>query len=167
MSLLEHKIDGFTLAEVIVTLALTSLVITFAYGTLNYVQKLFHSYKDQNRFMQEYTDLKQHLDYEILYSEWIMEQGEDKFKIKRDSSFIDLELLKNVILIRRTDNCDTFHMIPNSIKKEYEPMIDPRMMNRLLRSLILEVEFKGQKFSLNCVKSYDASVKLNLEKMHE
>ncbi|MFO0355668.1 MAG: type II secretion system protein J [Sphingobacteriaceae bacterium] len=163
MSLFTHKLDGFTLAEVIITMALTSMVIMFAYGTLSYVQKLFFSYKDQNRFLQEYTIFKERMDHEILYSEWILEGEENHFKIKRDSSFIDLEFLKNAILLRNNQVCDTFHFEPKLITREYEQMSENSTVKQLVHKMRFEIEFSKQKFSLSFTKHYDASVKLKLE----
>lgn len=160
-----HKLDGFTLAEVIITLALTSMVITFAYGTLSYVQKLFFTYKDQNRFMQEYTNFKVRMDHEALYCDWMMEQGENKFRIKRDSSFIDVEFLKHVILVRKAGNCDTFHLVPGTLKRRYEPMNNPTMTNKLVSALNFDMAFSKQTFSFCFLKNYDASVKLKLDEV--
>jgi len=46
-------LKGFTLVEVLIALILTSITITFSYGTLSYIQKIFNGYKDQNRFINE------------------------------------------------------------------------------------------------------------------
>lgn len=162
MSLFEHKLDGFTLAEVIVTLALTSMALTFAYGTLTYVQKLFYSYKDQNRFMQEYTEFKKRMDHEALFCEYIIEIKESTFQIKRDSLLIDLEILKDVILVKNKKTCDTFHLVTSAIQKKYELMEEQNMANKLVRSLDFEVGFSKQKFNFCFDKNYDATVKLKL-----
>jgi len=160
-----HRVNGFTLAEVIVTLALTSMAITFAYGTLTYVQKLFFSYKDQNRFMQEFTAFKQRMDHEALYSDYMMEQTEDHFAISRDSTHIELELKKDLVLMRKNGICDTFHFIAVHVKKHFELMPNSPLNNKLVKCLSFEVEYSKQKFKFVFSKMYDASVKLKLEKM--
>lgn len=149
----------------IVTLALTSMVIAFAYGALSYVQQLFYSYKDQNRFMQEYTEFKKRMDHEALYADYINEERANCFKIKRDSSMIDLEIKEKVILMKKNEVCDTFHIVANKMKKNYETMKDPAMMNKLLNHLYFETEFSKQKFNFEMFKSYDASIKLKLDKV--
>jgi len=160
----DHTLKGFTLAEVIVTLALTSMVIVFAYGILTYVQKLFYSYKGQNRFIQEYTTFKERMDHEALYSAYITEQSETTFKIKRDSVIIDLEILSNVVLLKNGLVCDTFHFAALQLKKEYEKMPDTYSLNKLIKTLNFDVEFSKQKFSFMFEKDYDASVKLKLDR---
>jgi prepilin-type N-terminal cleavage/methylation domain-containing protein len=160
----EHKINGFTLAEVIITLALTSMAVAFAYGTLSYVQKLFFSYKQQNRFMQEYTAFKERMDHEALYSEYVIEQDENVFRIKRDSGFIDLEIKKLHILMKKGTACDTFHFSAENIKKEYELMPNSNLAGRLVNLIGFETEYSKQKFNFVFSKKYDASIKLKLGK---
>jgi hypothetical protein len=138
-------------------------VITFGYGTLTYVQKLFFSYKDQNRFIQEYTDLKKRLDHESVYSNYILEERENLFKIKRGDVILELELKEKVILFRMNSVCDTFHFEIKQIKKDFEPMTNPALINKLLKNLSIETEFSKQKFAISIRKNYDALEKLNLD----
>lgn len=147
-----------------VTLALTSLAITFAYSALSYVQQLFYNYKSQNQFINEYTDFKKRMDFESIYSESVMEFEENKFTIRRDSLNIDLQFLQKVVCLKKGERCDTFHFEAKKIRKEYEAMLDPIMANKLLKSLSFEVEFSKQKFNFYFYKNYDAVVKLRLDK---
>src|SRR4051812_3123530 len=101
-------LKGFTIAEILVVLALTSISITLSYSTLTYVQKLFSSYKYQNKFLNEFTDLKKRLDYESLRSSSVIEESENTFLIRRDSLTSSLQLLDKVILVKRNEHCDTF-----------------------------------------------------------
>lgn len=160
----KYFLKGFTIAEVLVTLALTSLAITLSYSTLTYIQKLFYSYKTQNRFINEYTDLKKRMDHESLKSQIIAEQSENKFIIQRDSSKIELQIFEKVILVKNQTQTDTFHIEAKKIKKEYELMKNPLWSNKLLRSLQFEVEYTKQKFNFYFYKNYNAAVKLQLDK---
>lgn len=162
--IIKKKIKGFTLAEVLVTLALTSLAITLSYSTLTYIQKLFYSYKTQNKFINQYTDLKRRLDHEALKASVIIENSENDFTIKRDSSTIQFKILEKVILLKKETRCDTFHIEAKKIKKDYEMMKNPIWSKKLLRSLQFEVEFTKQKFNFYFYKNYDAAVKLELDK---
>jgi len=152
------------LAEVLVTLALTSLAITFAYTTLTYVQKLFFSYKTQNRFITEYVNFKNKMQYESLNAQTIIENAENKFTVKRDSSIVEFEILEKVILLKNAQHCDTFHIEAKKIKKEYEPMTNAAYKNKLLNFLSFEMDYTKQKFNFYFYKNYDASIKLKLDK---
>lgn len=160
----KYLLKGFTIAEVLVTLALTSLAITLSYSTLTYIQKLFYSYKTQNKFINEYTDLKKRMDLESLKSQTVIEESENKFKIQRDSSTIELQIFEKVILIKKESQTDTFHMEAKKIRKEYELTKNPIWTNKLLKSLQFEMEYTKQKFNFYFYKNYDASVKLQLDK---
>lgn len=160
----KYFVKGFTIAEVLVTLALTSLAITLSYSTLTYIQKLFYSYKAQNKFINEYTDLKKRMDFESLRSTKIIEESENNFSIYRDSSKIELEIFEKVILFKKKTQTDTFHIEAKKIIKGYEMMKNPVWSNKLLNSLQFEVEYTKQKFNFYFYKKYDASVKLELDK---
>ncbi len=160
----KYFLKGFTIAEVLVTLALTSLAITLSYSTLTYIQKLFYSYKAQNKFINEYTDLKKRMDFESLNALLVFEEGENEFKILRDSSKIEFTIFEKTILFKKANQVDTFHIEAKKIKKEYEEMKNPRWANKILRSIQFEAEYTKQKFNFYFYKNYDASVKLELDK---
>jgi hypothetical protein len=150
-----------------VTLVLTSIAITLSYSTLTYIQKLFYNYKDQNRFINEYTTLKKRFDFESLNAKLIIEEGENKFVIKRDSGDVSVEINEKIILLKKGEHCDTFHIEAKNIKKEYEIMKNPVWTGRLINQLMFETEFTKQKFNFYFYKNYDASVKLALDKTED
>ena len=160
----KYALKGFTIAEVLVTLALTSLAITFSYATLGYVRQLFYNYKMQNRFIAQYTDFKQRMDYEALKCDVITEESENKFSIKRDTVAASLQIMEKYILLQRQGQLDTFYMCAKNIKKEYEVMKSPAWTNKLVRSLQFETDFTKQKFNFCFYKAYNAAVKLELDK---
>jgi prepilin-type N-terminal cleavage/methylation domain-containing protein len=160
----KYALKGFTLAEVLVTLALTSLAITLAYSTLTYIQKLFYNYKTQNKFINEYVDLKKRMDFESLKADMIIEESENKFLINRDSSKIQMQIFEKIILFKKQTQTDTFHIEAKKIKKEYELMKNPVWANKLVKSLNFEIEFTKQKFNFYFYKNCEAAVKLELDK---
>lgn len=158
-----HKLKGLTLAEVLVTLALTSIVITLAYGTLNYTQKLFYTYKKQNQFLQEYTNFKNRMSFESLKATTIIQQNETTFLINRDSVQTLLKFSTSVILLKRNENCDTFHIEAKNLKTEYEAFNNPLWANKLVKSMAFKTQFTKQQFNFYFYKNYDSAVKLELE----
>lgn len=160
----KYALKGFTIAEVLVTLALTSLAITLSYATLGYVRELFYNYKTQSKFINQYTDFKQRMDYEALKCDMITEESENKFSIKRDTVMATLEIMEKYMLLRKQEQVDTFHFRAKNIKKEYEAMKNPLWTNKLVRSLQFETDFTKQKFNFCFYKKYNASVKLELDK---
>jgi hypothetical protein len=160
----KYKLMAFTLSEVMVTLALTSLCIVFAYGSLNYVQKLFVNYRAQNQFLNEYISLKTRLDHEALNAEYILEENENSFKVKRDSIELEIEIRQDKVLMKHSNKCDTFHLAAKNIKKEYEMFGQGIHELRLIKKLSFDVKFSDQIFDYILIKSNDSAVKLKLVK---
>lgn len=159
-----YILKGFTIAEVLVTLALTSLSVTFSYATLGYVQKLFVNYKTQNRFIQHYTDLKNRMELEARRSQLIIEEAENKFLIRQDTNTARLTILENAVILERNGRQDTFNMAARNIRIDYELMKNPVWTNKLINHLQFETEFSKQKFNFSVRKQYDSSVKMKLDK---
>jgi prepilin-type N-terminal cleavage/methylation domain-containing protein len=157
-----HRLKAFTIVEMLITLALMSVVITMSYTTLTYMQKLFSSYKMQNKFINQYTDLKKRMDYESVKAAMVTEESEHNFLIHRDSIITLLQINDKAILLKRGEQCDTFNIIAKNIKVEYEPINNPAWNNKLIRSLQFETEFIKQKFNFTFTKNYEAALKLAL-----
>jgi prepilin-type N-terminal cleavage/methylation domain-containing protein len=160
-----NYMKGFTLVEVLVALILTSIAITFSFSTLSYIQRIFSSYKDQNKFINEYSRLKNVVEAEVLNSDLIVMKSPNEFSICRDSIITDILLGEKNLLLRRGFFCDTFHFVPANISVRFEPMSNLAWMNRLVKSLSFDFWYNKQGFSFYLEKSYDASVKMKLNTM--
>lgn len=160
----KYRLKGFTIAELLVVLALSSISISLSYGTLTYIQKLFSEYKKQNKFLNEYTDLKKRLNHESLNAHLVELEKENCFLLHRDSASSSLQLLEGKILLTRNDHCDTFHIEPKQIQVEFEQMTNPVWVNRLVHKLSFEMEFNKQKFTFCFYKDHSSSIKLSLDK---
>lgn len=160
-----YQLKGFTIAELLVVLILTSVSITLSYSTLSFVQKLFSEYKKSNKFLNEFTDFKKRMDFESLKAEQIAEESENSISIKRDSVKANLEFKEHVILLKRNQHCDTFHFEAKKITKKYELIQNPLFSNKLIRELRFETEYGKQKFVFCFTKEHSASLKLKLEQL--
>lgn len=160
---LRYRLKGFTLAELLVVMALASVAITFSYQALMQVQKLFADYKRQNRFLNEVTDLKSRLAFEALKAEKIVEEEEGVYGIYRDSIKALLRVTDEQVLLKRQDRCDTFHVKAKVVGKNYEPMQNLQWQNKLLRELQLGIAFKEQTYLVVLGKEHSAEIKLRLE----
>lgn len=161
-NLIKFKLNGFTIAELLVTMVLTSLAILFAYSTLGYVQKLFYNYKQQNRFVTEYCVFKQRFNDELLNCDYAIENGHNIFKLKSDSNVTELIFLDENIVFKKNDVCDTFHVTAKKLQVNYETITNPEYFNRLVAKITFQTDYSKQKFNFYFCKTYDASVKLKL-----
>lgn len=163
MSFKLHKLKGLTIAELLVTLALTTVCLTLAYTTLTYIQKLFYNYKENNRFINEFVYFKSRMDYEALNSSFIIEKNENVFEIECDSSLTTIELKESVVLCTKNNHTDTFHFKINDVQKLYEKMNSPVLSNVLVNYLSFKLEYNKQQFTYVLNKQHDSSVKMKLE----
>ncbi len=156
-------LKGFTIAELLVVLILTSISITLSYSTLTYVQKLFSAYKNSNKFLNEWSDLKKRLDFESMKAERVTEEKENYFRISRDTVDSWLEIKEKLILLKHRETCDTFHIEVKNLKKKYEVLQNPLWANKLLTELQFETDYSKQKFIFSFIKQHSAALKLKLE----
>lgn len=159
----KHRVNGFTLTEVLVVLALTSVSITVSFSALNLTQRLFTEYKSQNRFLLEFTNLKQICAREALHAKRIIETGSNSFAMERDSLSLQMKIEPEHVLLFKNQHCDTFHFKAQNIVLVYEKMSSPEWQNRLVKELSFDVFFGKQSYTFSFLKPHDASVKLALE----
>lgn len=158
-----HKQKGFTLAEVLITLLLTSVAITLSYGTLGYLQALYQNVQQQNRFINQATTLKVALEREFLHCQRITEETPNHFTFYGNIQTAHLLLLEHCLVYQQGLRSDTFNLKAEQVKKAYEPMLSGRWNGKLLKQLDFETAFTKQTFYFYFYKHYHASVKLMLE----
>ncbi len=158
-----NKLKGFTIAELLVTLALTTVCLTLSYSTLTYIQKLFYNYKENNKFLNEFVYFKTRMDYEALNSSLFKEENENTFIIGQDSLLSQLELKESVVLLSKNNRTDTFHFKIKDVQKTYEVMSSPILNNVLVNHLSFKLEYNKQQFIYVLSKQHDSSVKMKLE----
>lgn len=159
-----NYVKGFTIAEMLITLVLTSASITLSYHTLSYVQKLFYSYKEQNQFLQQYTHLKRVLDDECLKSDKLIEENENEFSFYNDTLITQFKISESLLILKKGLRTDSVKTKALHIQKTYENFNNPNFKNKFINSLSFEVLYTKQKFNFYIYKNYDASVKMELEK---
>lgn len=161
--MLNKKIKAFTIAELMVTLALTGIMTSFAYLGFNYTQKLLHQFNEQNYFIVQLTELNKRL---ILLSSLAKEvtiENEKTFLLKSDTINCKIDFNPNYILLNKSGAIDTFHLETTDLKNEFELMNNPLWERKLVKHFQFDVLFKKEKFHLAFDKTYDAYSKLLLE----
>lgn len=161
------KLNGFTLTEVLVTLALTSISITFAYSCLNICNKWFRGFMAQRIFISQYSEFQKRMLYETAASDIFYETGENKFKIVTDSLEKTLFVERNFLVLSHKTQTDTFRFDIQGVVKHYEPLGNPLWKDKLVGSLEFDVRFDKQTYHFRMSKLHDASVKLMLETQNE
>ena len=158
---MNKKIKAFTLAEMLVTLALTSVLVTFSYLGLNFMQKLLIDYKSQNSFISQMNELNSRLDFLFMKANAVTKMNEGDFVFKADSTESKVVFSDTYILTVKNNVTDTFKFEPKALKFVNEEMIE-NTSESLVKNIEFDVYFKKQKFHLTFRKNYDAFSKLQL-----
>lgn len=159
----DKKLKAFTLAEMLVTLALTSMLLGFCYLSFNYVQQLLHQFSRQSFFITQLNELNKRTGL-LMSGPGMVTRENDHLVFRSDSVSQAIDFKENSILMTRFGKTDTFFMAAQKLSYHYETLSHPRWQNRLVNSLDFDVFFQDQKFHLAFRKDYDAGTKLNLEK---
>lgn len=162
--MLNKKIKAFTISELLIVMALTSAMITFAYTGLRYINKLLQLYNTQSSFITELSELNKRITSLHTFKNMILPEEEGKYVYKSDSAVSFLEFHQNFILVIKNNVADTFHLRAQNLQQEYESVNNPNWKNRLIKRFEFDVVFEKQKFHLLFNKDYDAFTKLFLEK---
>lgn len=162
--MINKKIPAFTLAELLVTLALTSLVAGFSYLGYNLIQKLLKQYSDQNLFITQITALNSRLNILSMQTGYVLKEGDNKFSFNADSTQSYIEFKPKAILLGYNNKTDTFNLKPEKLETSFETINTVSMQNKLVNKVDFYVYFEKQKFYLSFYKNYDAASKLILQK---
>jgi prepilin-type N-terminal cleavage/methylation domain-containing protein len=161
--MLNKKIKAFTISELMITLALTGIMTSFAYMGFNYTQKLLHQFHDQNSFIVQLTELNKRLSLLSGPAKEIKSESEKCFVFRSDSMQCKIDFRPDIILLNRSGNTDTFHLTVTDLKSEFEKMQNPAWEGKLINHIEFYVLFQKEKFRVSFNKKYDAYSKLILE----
>jgi prepilin-type N-terminal cleavage/methylation domain-containing protein len=159
----DKKLKAFTLAEMLVTLALTSLLLSFCYLSFNYVQHLLSQFSRQSFFITQLNELNKRSNL-LMAAPGIVIKENEGLIFRSDSMDQSIKFTETSILLTRFGKTDTFFMAADRPRCSFETLGNPAWQNRLVNGLEFDVQFQDQKFHLAFHKTYDAGTKLNLEK---
>lgn len=162
--MLTKKIPGFTIAELLVTLALTGVLAGFSYMGLNYIQRLLKKYNNQSFFLAEANELYKRMEMISSGRAPLQKEMDGRFTLNADTGAVSLDIKDKLILLTRYNKTDTFHLEPRNIQAEYELPGVSQTRYPLVKEISFDVYFEKQKFHFNCRKQYDACTKLALQK---
>ncbi|HWY10382.1 MAG TPA: prepilin-type N-terminal cleavage/methylation domain-containing protein [Bacteroidia bacterium] len=161
--MLNRKIKAFTLSELMVTLALTGMLISFTYLGYGFVQKLLAKFNEQTYFINQVNELNKRFSQLSFMRGEITLENETKFMIKTDSTNYSIEFAKKNILMSTNNVVDTFKLESQDLKNGFETLTNQHWNEKLVNNIEFDVLFEKEKFHLVFNKQYDAYSKLILE----
>lgn len=153
---INNKLKAFTMLELLISMALTSILVAFSYMGYNQMQKLFLMYAKQNEFITEYNQLNSILQLQAEKADEIEKIDEQHILFKKDSTTMHLEILPKSMVISYKQRIDTFHFEVKKTSFELQ-----QANERLITGLSSDVFFENQKFRVSFSKQYDAESILN------
>lgn len=139
----------------LVTLALTSVLVTFSYMGLSSMQKLLVDYKKQNSFISQLNELNSRLNYLFTKATLITKANERDFVFKTDSIESKIMFNESYVLTIKDNMTDTFRLEAKALKITSEEMHE-NATTSFVKSLEFDIYFQKQKFHLTFNKNYDA-----------
>jgi prepilin-type N-terminal cleavage/methylation domain-containing protein len=161
--MLNKKINAFTISELMVTLALTGIITSFAYIGFNYTQKLLHQFNEQNYFIVQLTELNKRFDLLSAAVQEVTKENETRFILKSDSLTYKIDFNSEYILLNKSGSVDTFHLKAVGLKSDFEVMNNPLWERKLINHFAFDIVYQKERFHISFNKQYDAYSKLILE----
>lgn len=148
-----------------VTLALTSIMVTLAFLGYGNLSRLLKQFSDQGHFIIEMNSLNERLHSMAASPGSIEMPAEGIFKINSDSLEVVAEIKQEAILLKHRDRADTFHLATKNLEVTFEKKDE--FANPLVKTFAFDVYYQEQKFHLSCSKIYDAYTLLKKERENE
>ena len=159
--MLNRKMKAFTLAELLVTLALTAILITLAYSGLSYIQRLLKQYNEQSFFITQITELEKRIGQQTLLAREIKSEKEQELVFRSDSGSVILFFDPKYILLKKNNQTDSFLIENSGLQLAFEKLSNDRV--QLINALAFDLDFRKQKFHCIFRKNYDGFSKFILE----
>lgn len=152
---IKQKIKAFTMIELLITMTLTGILVTFAFMGYNQIQKLFIDYTVQSKFISDYNQLNKALFLIAGRAQTIEKKGEHGINFKTDSNNVELQMTERAMLLKFKSHTDTFDL-PAKKPEYYFMKTGNGTTSSLIQNFECEVLFQTQKFRVSFHKEYDA-----------
>ncbi len=163
---IKQQIKAFTVLELMLSMALSAVLVAFAFMGFNQLQKLFHDYNQQSAFIAEIMQLNAAFTHLSDKAELIEKQDDKTLLFKSDSSQAQLIIQENSLLLKFSNHTDTFHLKPEKTELKTLNLSSEKSSN-IVTQFDTDVFFRKQKFHVSFRKEYDAEsiLKTSLELM--
>ncbi|MDP2384958.1 MAG: prepilin-type N-terminal cleavage/methylation domain-containing protein [Bacteroidota bacterium] len=158
------KIKGFTLIEMLVTLSLSTLVVSFAYMAYNYIFSSYVQYEKMNAEVSEFTNCNRQFQKLV--------NNADQIEVKDRQVFFYLKN-KETLKVQFNDNAIIFHTdlvaidTTNCTVKSFKFFLGTEpVINGYIDKLTIETELNKIPYKLNFEKLYDAEKMIHLDSLN-
>lgn len=151
----KYRIKAFTVFELLLSMALSAILVAFAFMGFSQMQKLLHEYNNQSTFISDMNQLHSALFNLSHRANAIEKQDENTVLFRTDSASNQLLINKDNILLKFPSHTDTFHFEPKEVTFTLL-QVNEQVPSKLIRQFDCTIFFKNQKFHVSFQKQYDA-----------
>lgn len=157
--MLNKKVNGFTMLELLVSMALVAVLAAFSFVGYNQIQKMYINYTKQVTFINEVNQLNKALFF-ISNKANAIYQTNNQLVFKTDSNVVMLSYTDKTILLNFKSHTDTFLL---SNRKPLIKLVKSGLNDslQLVESFKTEVFYESQNFNVSFDKDYGSTVLLN------
>jgi len=159
--MMNNKLRGFSISEMLVSLVLTSIAIMLTYSVLLFTQRTVNSHRSQSDFAMEFSGFRTMLSKVVLNSSTMNDAGGGKIIVTTDKGQSVLSILRDNLEFDNGTARRRFNLKVVNYKIEHEDFA--KELN-LVKKILLEIEYKGQTLAINEFKVYDSDTKFRLTK---
>lgn len=145
----KHYIPAFSIVEVLVSLAITAIIIGLIFGIFTIVSQQIISFKEQNEYIADYNRLSYSINKSIFESEKMQFTESGLFFKTYDGDTL-LYQKQDDYLIRKSEQfTDTFKLAFQKIQLD---TVANETKSKVFQKLEIQLEANKQNFTLNFYK---------------
>lgn len=153
---LKGSLKSFTLTEVIISLAISAVLISFVVKLFTFFSE---TQKNNNRKLSDYEEI---IHTEYLLSKLMSESDSIHFSNDKLTFYMDnnqdksLSFYDSLIVYNDSGSCDTFHLKTGRIQSEFNPFA-----SLMLQSISFSVFYANQILPIKIIKQYEGRIIVN------
>ena len=155
------KIKSFTLLELIVSMVIGTILVTFLWGGYLFVSRNYLRWMESNQRVSDSVAFEQLLRDDFKKSYAIVAVQKDRFKLLRKSGNIEYRLLLDVVVREGEEQVDTINC--EVIDYQFEYLDREKGLGTFINRVDLSVLFGEERLDLTFLKDYDAKYRYNNE----
>ncbi|MGZ3862802.1 MAG: PulJ/GspJ family protein [Bacteroidia bacterium] len=164
--IVSKKIRGFTIMEMLLALALTSMLITFSYLGLNSIYKSFVLYQKTTKDINEYTDFCKELNTLFYKSQYIFRNEKNIIFFENDNESFRLENTDKGVVVK--SNNSVIDSLKIKVEKaEFYWKKELQNNNGPINIVNFNIKFYDNTFNITFEKMYDSFTLMRLDSIQK
>lgn len=158
------KIKGFTLIEMLVTLSLSTVVVSFAYMAYNYIFSSYTKYEKMNNEISEFTNCQRQIQKLMNTSDYMEVKEKQVVFYLKNNPQVKMELADSFIVF--SNELTTIDSAACVVKANTCYLGINTVESGYINKLVIETELNKIPYQLRFEKLYDAEMMVRLDSLN-